>query len=163
ESALHGDWLVKAGSSIARAHVEGELPEPLAWVEPGTMILLLNRGIVGLLWVLSVVADGGFVRWLRARRRTWARSYRLRLTIALFAFFVLPALAFAVWSYQRLSTEAIGARDVLVRETLRSVAPITGDSTWLTTEATRLKTPILAYEAGELRHSSDPLLTSLAP
>ena len=163
ESALHGDWLVRAGSSVARAHVEVELREPLALVERGTLIVLLDLGIVGLLWTLSVVADGGFVRWLRARRRTWARSYRLRLTIALFAFFVLPALAFAVWSYQRLSTEAIGARDVLVRETLRSVAPITGDSSWLAAEANRLKTPILAYEAGELRGSSDPLLTSLAP
>jgi signal transduction histidine kinase len=163
ESALHGDWLVRAGSSVARAHVEVELREPLALVERGTLIVLLDLGIVGLLWTLSVVADGGFTRWLRARRRTWARSYRLRLTIALFAFFVLPAMAFAVWSYQRLSTEAIGARDVLVRETLRSVAPITGDSTWLPAEASRLKTPILAYEAGVLRGSSDPLLTSLAP
>ena len=163
ESALHGDWFIRTGSSIARAHVEVELREPLALIERGTLIVLLDLAIVGLLWILSVVADGGFVRWLRARRRTWARSYRLRLTIALFAFFVLPALAFAVWSYQRLSSEAIGARDVLVRETLRAVVPASGDSAWLVPESRRLKTPLLAYDGGQLRGASDPLLTSLAP
>jgi signal transduction histidine kinase len=163
ESALHGDWLARTGSGLARAHVEVELREPLALVERGTLIVLLDLGIVGLLWILSVVADGGFGRWLRARRRTWARSYRLRLTIALFAFFVIPAIAFAVWSYQRLSSEAVGARDVLVRETLRAVAPLGGDSAWLASESARLNTPLLAYLAGELHDASDPLLTSLAP
>src|SRR5690242_7122804 len=163
ESALHGDWIARTGRGLARAHIEVELREPLALVERGTLIVLLDLGIVGLLWILSVVADGGFGRWLRARRRTWARSYRLRLTIALFAFFVIPALAFAVWSYQRLSSEAVGARDVLVRETLRAVSPIDGDSTWLVDESNRLNTPLLAYTAGELRGASDPLLTSLAP
>ena len=164
ESALHGDWLVRAGSSVARVHVEVELREPLALVERGMLIVLLDLGIVGLLWILSVVADGGFVRWLRARRRTWGRSYRLRLTIALFAFFVVPALAFAVWSYQRLSSEAIGTRELLVRETLRSVSPVTGDSTWLgVREQPRSTRRSSLYEAGELRGASDPLLTSLAP
>jgi len=163
ESALHGDWLIRTGSGAARAHVEVELREPLALVERGTLIVLLDLGIVGLLWILSVVADGGFQRWLRARRRTWVRSYRLRLTIALFAFFVLPAIGFASWSYQRLSSEALGARDVLVRETLRAVVPAGSDSAWLASESTRLKTPILAFTAGELREASDPLLSELAP
>jgi signal transduction histidine kinase len=163
ESALHGDWFIRTGSGVARAHVEVELREPFALGERGMLIVLLDLGIVGLLWILSVVADGGFVRWLLARRRTWARSYRLRLTIALFAFFVLPALAFAGWSYQRLSSEAIGARDVLVRETLRSIVPVSGDSGWLAPESQRLKTPVLAFDAGELRDASDPLLLSLAP
>jgi two-component system nitrogen regulation sensor histidine kinase NtrY len=163
ESALHGDWVVRTGTGAAHAHVEVELREPLALVERGTLIGLLDLGIVGLLWILSVVADGGFVRWLRARRRTWARSYRSRLTIALFAFFVIPAIAFATWSYQRLSSEAVGARDVLVRETLRDVTLAPGDTGWLEAESARLKTPLLVYQAGELRHASDPLLMSLAP
>ncbi|MFL5612099.1 MAG: ATP-binding protein [Gemmatimonadaceae bacterium] len=163
ESALHGDWLVRTGSGVAHAHVEVELRAPLALVERGTLIVLLDLGIVGLLWIVSVVADGGFLRWLRGRRRTWARSYRLRLTLALFAFFVLPALGFAVWSYERLSSEAIGARDVLVREALRAVTPSVVDSSWLLPESNRLRTPLLAYEAGELRAASDPLLADLAP
>jgi signal transduction histidine kinase len=163
ESALHGDWLAHTGSGLARVHIEVELRNTVALVERGTLIVLLDLGIVGLLWILSVVADGGFVRWLRARRRTWARSYRLRLTLALFAFFVIPAIAFAVWSYQQLSGEAVGARDVLVRETLRAVSPNDTGSTWLADESVRLDTPLMAYFGGELRDASDPLLTSLAP
>src|SRR5262249_4289815 len=143
--------------------VEVELRPPAALVQRGTLIVLLDLGIVGLLWILSVVADGGFVRWLRARRRTWGRSYRLRLTLALFAFFVIPALAFALWSYQQLSEEAVRSRDVLVRETLRAVAPVEGDTGWVSHESGRLQTPLLLFVAGELRGASDPLLESLAP
>ena len=163
ENALHADWLVPTGAGVARAHIEVALRDPVALVERGTLIVLLDLGTVGLLWILSVVADGGFMRWLRARRRTWARSYRLRLTIALFAFFVIPALAFAAWSYQQLSGEAVSARDVLVRETLRAVAPPYDDTTWLQGESARLDTPLLEYVGGELRGASDPLLQALAP
>jgi two-component system nitrogen regulation sensor histidine kinase NtrY len=163
ENALHADWIVLTGNGIARAHLEVELRDPVALVERGTLIVLLDLATVGLLWILSVVADGGFGRWLRARRRTWARSYRLRLTIALFAFFVIPALGFAAWSYQQLSGEAVSARDVLVRETLRAVAPPNGDTSWIEGESARLDTPLLAYVAGELRSASDPLLQALAP
>ena len=163
ENALHADWLIPTGAGVARAHIEVALRDPVALIERGTLIVLLDLATVALLWILSVVADGGFMRWLRARRRTWARSYRLRLTIALFAFFVIPALAFAAWSYQQLSGEAVSARDVLVRETLRAVAPPYGDTTWLSGESARLDTPLLEYVDGELRAASDPLLQALAP
>jgi signal transduction histidine kinase len=163
EDALHADWLVPTGATLARAHVEVALRDPVALLQRGTLIVLLDLAIVGLLWILSVVADGGFIRWLRVRQSAWARSYRLRLSIALFAFFVIPALAFAAWSYQQLSSEAVSARDVLVRETLRAVAPPFGDTTWLVGESARLDTPLLEYVDGELRAASDPLLQSLAP
>jgi signal transduction histidine kinase len=164
ETALHGDWILRTGAGQAHAHVEVELRQPWALVQRGTLVILFDLAIVGLLWSLSVVADGGFGRWVRSRRRTWGRSYRLRLTIALFAFFVIPAIAFAAWSYQQLSVEAVHSRDVLVRETLRAVTPGEGgDSVWVAQEAGRLRTPLLLYLAGELRNASDPLFESLAP
>ena len=164
ESALHGDWIVRTGRGAAHAHVEVELRSPAELVQRGTLIVLLDLAIVGLLWTLSVVADGGFGRWLLLRRRTWARSYRLRLTIALFAFFVIPAVAFAAWSYQQLSADARRSREVLVRQTLRAVVPAAdGDSTWLERESAKVLTPLLLYVGGELRDASDPLFESLAP
>jgi hypothetical protein len=69
------------------------------------------------------------VRWLRARRAKWARSYRLQLTVVLFAFFFVPALAFALWSYRELQTDDQTARQLLVRETLRRVAIREHDAT----------------------------------
>jgi signal transduction histidine kinase len=163
ESALHGDWIVRTGRGAAHAHVEVELRSPAELVQRGTLIVLLDLAIVGLLWTLSVVADGGLGRWLLLRRRTWARSYRLRLTIALFAFFVIPAVAFAAWSYQQLSADARRSREVLVRQTLRAVVPAEGDSAWLERESAKVLTPLLLYVGGELRDASDPLFESLAP
>ncbi|HKR99179.1 MAG TPA: hypothetical protein VJU79_06660, partial [Candidatus Dormibacteraeota bacterium] len=40
DSALHGDWLVRTGSGVARAHMEVELRAPLALAERGTLIVL---------------------------------------------------------------------------------------------------------------------------
>ncbi|HKO15257.1 MAG TPA: ATP-binding protein [Gemmatimonadaceae bacterium] len=163
EDALHGDWSVHTGTGLSRAHVEVQLRPLSALVQRGTLIVLLDLAIVGVLWLLSVFADGGVGRWLRARRRTWVRSYRLRLTLALFAFFVIPALAFAVWSYRQLSADAVQSRELLVKETLRAVAPVDSTSRWVENESGRLATPLLLYSGGELRDASDPLYESLSP
>src|SRR5947207_13307460 len=49
-------------------------------------------------------------------------SYRLRLAAALAGFFVLPVLAFAVWSFARISNEVRDDSDLLIRQTLKDAA-----------------------------------------
>ncbi len=160
---LHGDGVARTGTGAASAHVEVELRRPYDLVQRGALIVLLDLAIVGVLWLASVVADGGAGRWFRARRRTWGRSYRARLSLALFAFFVMPALAFAVWSYQQLATDARQSRELLVGETLRALTPPPGAPLWLPAESSRLDTPLMLYRGGELRETSDPLYNDLAP
>ena len=160
---LHGDWIAASGRGASRVHAEVEIGPLFALVQRGTLIVLLNLGIVALLWLTSVLADGIVVRWMAVRRRQWARSYRLRLTFALFAFFMVPAIAFAIWSYQQLSTDAARARQLLVRETLRSVSTSGAGTGWLANESRRLGTPLLAYRNGALVAASDTLLEELAP
>lgn len=160
---LHGDWIAPIGNGFARVHAEVELRPLFALVQRGTLIALLNLAIVGLLWLTSVLADGIVVRWIAVRRRRWARSYRIRLTFALFGFFMVPAIAFAIWSYQQLSTDAARARELLVRETLRSVTPTGNLHTWLPNESRRLESPLFAYDGGRLLAASDSLLEELAP
>ncbi|HEX4684578.1 MAG TPA: ATP-binding protein [Gemmatimonadaceae bacterium] len=160
-SLIHGDWVISTGTRTVPAHVEVELTELKALIQRGALIVLFDLAIVGLLWLVSVVADGGGGRWLRARRRTWGRSYRARLSWALFAFFVLPAAAFAIWSYGNLSQGATESRRVLVNETLRALVP--PPSAPLAAESNRLDTPLLLYRNGELRSASDPLFDFLAP
>ncbi len=159
---LHGDWMVATGTGAVPAHVEVELRGPDALVQRGALIVLLDLAIVTLLWLASVVADGGAGRLFRARRRTWGRSYRARLSLALFAFFVLPAVAFAVWSYEQLATDATQSRAVLVSETLRALAP-PDTALWLPSESDRLDTPLFLFRGGELRQTSDDLYNDLAP
>jgi nitrogen fixation/metabolism regulation signal transduction histidine kinase len=115
------------------------------------------------LWLLNVAADGGIARWVRARQRTWRRSYRARLTLALFAFFVIPASAFAVWSYRQLLVDARQTRMLLVHETLRAVAPPGEEPAWIAGESGRLDTPLLLYRDGRLDAAGDPLHETLAP
>ncbi|MFN2566984.1 MAG: ATP-binding protein [Gemmatimonadaceae bacterium] len=160
---LHGDYPVETGDGVARAHVEIELRSNLALLQRGTLIVLLNLAIVGSLWLLNVAADGGIARWARARQRTWRRSYRARLSLALFAFFVIPASAFAVWSYRQLLLDARQTRMLLVHETLRAVTPPEDESAWVAAESGRLDTPLLLYRAGLLAAAGDPLHEALAP
>jgi two-component system nitrogen regulation sensor histidine kinase NtrY len=162
-SQLHGDGIVRTGTGAAAVHVEVELRPLYALVQRGALIVLLDLAIVGLLWLASVIADGGAGRWLRARRRTWGRSYRVRLSLALFAFFIIPALAFAVWSYGQLATDATQSRELLISATLRALTPPPNVPLWLPAESDRLDTPLLLYQGGELREASDPLYADLAP
>jgi two-component system nitrogen regulation sensor histidine kinase NtrY len=162
-SQLHGDGMVSAGTSVTAAHVEVELRPLYALLERGALIVMLDLAIVGLLWLASVVADGGAGRWIRARRRRWGRSYRSRLSLALFAFFIIPAIAFAIWSYGQLATDAGQSRRLLVSETLRALTPPPNAPLWLPAESDRLDTPLFLYQAGELRGASDALYADLAP
>ncbi|HYD54638.1 MAG TPA: ATP-binding protein, partial [Gemmatimonadaceae bacterium] len=160
---LHGDYPVRAGADVARAHVEVELRPIDALFERGTLIVLLDLLLVGALWLLAVLADGGVSRWLRVRRRSWRRSYRARLTLALFTFFVVPAGAFATWSYRQLAVDARRSRELLVRETLRAVDPYDDGGDWLDRESRRLGSPLLHYDRGQLVAASDALYEALAP
>jgi signal transduction histidine kinase len=158
---LHGDWTLTGAPRPTRAHVEVELRPFDAMLQRGALVLLLDLLIIGVLWTLAAAADGGLRRWISARQRVWARSYRARLTIVLFGFFVVPALVFALWSSRRLLTGDREARELLVRETLRAVADeAMGD---LSAASVQFDTPLLLYAPGQLRRTSDPLFEALSP
>jgi signal transduction histidine kinase len=114
-----------------------------------------------LIWAASAIVEGGFIRWLRSRTATWLRSYRGRLTLALFAFFVIPALSFAAWSYQRLRGDDRQVRELLVRETLNPAAgedPVAHEL-----HHARGETPVFLYSGSILVSSSDSLYEMIAP
>lgn len=163
KTQLHGDATVRIGTTSKSAHVEVELRPLYALVQRGALLVMLDLALVGLLWLASVVADGGAGRWMRARRRTWGRSFRTRLSIALFVFFIIPAIAFAVWSYGNLASDARQSRALLVSETLRALAMPSLSTIQLAAESDRLDTPLFLYASGELRGTSDPLYDDLAP
>ncbi|HJQ09926.1 MAG TPA: ATP-binding protein [Gemmatimonadaceae bacterium] len=159
---LHGDRLVSTSAGTVRAHIEIDLRSPWARGERGVLILLLDLLVAGLFWLLGAAAERGFLRWLRVRAARWIYTYHARLTLALFAFFVLPAIAFAVWSYQRLRSDDLQTREVLVHETLRAV--VSGnDYQQLPGAARRFDTPLFLYSNSMLANTSDSLLDVLSP
>ena len=162
-STLRGILPVQGDRGIARAVVDVELRPIDALVQRGALLVLLNLAIVGALWALTVVADGRLARWLRARRQRWRRSFRARLSLALFLFFVIPAAAFAVWSYQQLVDDGRQSRILLVRESLRAATRPDTTQAWIAQESRRLDTPLLMYRGGRLAQASEPLYEALAP
>ncbi len=158
---LHGDWPVRVPTGAARAHVEVDLRGLDSLVPRGGLLMLLDIAAVGLVWLLGAIADGRVGRWLRLRRRR-LRSYRSRLSLALFAFFLVPAAVFALWSWQQLYDDAQASRRLLVTETVRAVSGI-GQPEWLRRESTRLDTKLLLYRSGVLSAASDSLFAELAP
>ena len=161
-SELHGDWLVPGAGDGARAHVEVELRDLGVLIPRGALIVLLDLFILAVLWTVVAMSDGGVVRWARARMGAWSRSYRGQLTVTLFAFFMIPAGAFALWSYSRLIQSDQESRVLLLRETLRAVAAI-GAADNLSAVSERFDTPLLAYQGGQLVRASDSLYAQLAP
>lgn len=159
---LHGDWLVPGAGEGARAHVEVELRDLGVLAPRGALIVLLDLIILAVLWTVVAMSDGGVGRWARARLGAWSRSYRGQLTVTLFAFFMIPAGAFALWSYSRLIQSDRESRVLLLRETLRAVAKI-GAADDLSAVSERFDTPLLAYQDGQLVRASDSLYSQLAP
>jgi nitrogen fixation/metabolism regulation signal transduction histidine kinase len=158
---LHGDRIIATPNGPARAHIEVELRSLDLLLQRGTLVVLFDLVLLLGLWTLSVIPGGAFGRWLRARRLRWSRSYRARLTVALFLFFVIPAGIFALWSYRRLQDEVRQSRELLVRETLRAGAGAE-DLEKLEAIGDRLQTPLFLYRDGALRRASAALHESLA-
>ncbi|HJP85082.1 MAG TPA: ATP-binding protein [Gemmatimonadaceae bacterium] len=159
---LHGDRLISTSTGTMRAHLEIDLRSIWARAERGVLVLLLNLLVAGFFWLLAAVTEKGFGRWLRVRAARWIYTYHARLTLALFAFFVIPAIAFAVWSYERLRGDDLQTREVLVQETLRAVES-GNEYRQLAGAARRFETPLFLYSNSMLIGSSDSLLDALSP
>ncbi len=159
---LHGDWqLPSTGGLSRRLHAVVDLRSFDALVTRGVLLVLLDLGVLGSIWLLIVVAEGTLPRWWRQRRRELLGSYRARLSAALFACFLVPSLLFGLWSFRRLNADDRQSRDLLVRETLRAVAAL--DSVSLAQASARFESPLFLYAGGLLLATSDPLLDALAP
>jgi two-component system nitrogen regulation sensor histidine kinase NtrY len=160
---LHGDWQLRnPGGLSRRLHAVVELRSFDVLATRGVLVVMLDLAVLGLVWLLIVSADGALLRWWRQRRREILSSYRTRLTVALFACFLLPSVLFGLWSFRRLQADDRQARDLLVRETLRGIATST-DSVQLQAAAIRFETPLFLYADGLLVGTSDPVLDAIAP
>lgn len=160
---LHGDWYLPADEgAVRRIHATVELRSLDALVMRGTLLVFLDLAILGTLWILVLVADGLLPRWWRQRHPELLRSFRVRLSGALFAAFVIPSALFGWWSFQRLQVEDAQRRNLVVRETLRGIAAA-ASAEELSAAATSFETPLFLYADGILASTSDPLLDALAP
>ena len=162
ESEMHGDHIVRTSLGAMRVHIEIELRSLGILLQRGALTVMIDLVLLFVLWMIAALPDGRVLKRLRVGVRRWGTSYRSRLTVVLFAFFVIPALIFALWSYERLRSEDRQSRDLVLREALRGIS---------TDEEARrgaslvghTDIPLLLYRNGELSGASQPLFDALAP
>ncbi|HYV98003.1 MAG TPA: HAMP domain-containing sensor histidine kinase, partial [Gemmatimonadaceae bacterium] len=163
---LHSEWHVPSGpKESARVIADVTFDAYDTLLAHGLLVVLFDLFIVLTLGMGGLLADGALGRWVRMRSAEWRRSYRLQLTLALFAFFVVPALAFALWSYSRLQADDRSARELVVRETLRraEVRDSTVNTPQPVIDHVPTDVPLLTYRSGQLVAARDTLHMSLAP
>ena len=126
---IREDWSVRneyplelpGGPRVVHASIDLRGPVPL-YVR-GVLVVLLDAAVLALLWLVAELIAG--VRLRPPRWRSLSRSFRIRLAATLGAFFLLPAIGFAAWSFARLAEEVERSRDLLITQTLRD-AVLTG-------------------------------------
>jgi signal transduction histidine kinase len=157
--------LLPSGTRVVHAAVD--LRGPLPLFVRGVLVVLLDAAVLASLWFLAEVVSGA--RPPRPRWRSLSRSFRIRLAGTLGAFFILPAVGFAAWSFTRLAEEVERSRDLLITQTLRDAAITAGGSLRggpgveerLRELSRRIDADLALYQGGRLVGASTQVLEDL--
>jgi signal transduction histidine kinase len=158
--------LLPGGTRVVHAAVDLRGPVPL--FVRGILVVLLDAGVLASLWFLAEVVSGAPPP--RPRWRSLSRSFRIRLAATLGAFFILPAVGFAAWSFTRLAEEVERSRDLLITQTLRDAAITAGGSLSgggpgvderLRELSRRIDADLALYQGGRLVGTSTKVLEDL--
>ncbi len=145
-----------------QAHARIDVPAGWSLIQRGTLLVAADLALLFALSAAAGLTRAGAWRWWRLRRRSIRGSYRLRLTVVLLLFFVVPLSVLTTWSFQRLRIDDAEKRELLVREFLRAVDR-SGERPELVQASRRIGVPLLGYSVGRLVDVSDELFGALAP
>jgi signal transduction histidine kinase len=125
---IRGERVVDLPGGRRHVHAQVDLGGFSALLQRGLLLLVLDFGLLAALWLVVDHVGGRLV----PNVRTWVpralRSLRARLTVSLAAFFVLPTVALAVWSYERQGDEFRRSRELLIARTLRDASSALEDA-----------------------------------
>ncbi|MEO5510600.1 MAG: HAMP domain-containing sensor histidine kinase [Longimicrobiales bacterium] len=120
------------------------------------LIVALDLLVLLGLWVAGALARG-IVPISPAAARQWLSSFRARVTIALFAFFLIPTIVFGYVAYRALAQEVERATRLVAERAVAQVAaefPVQTNN--LLEMSSHTDTDVLRYRGGELIASSSP-------
>jgi two-component system, NtrC family, nitrogen regulation sensor histidine kinase NtrY len=164
---LRSDFPLMLSGTAQVVHAEIDLRGPVPLLVRGVLVVLLDAAVLALLWFLAELVAGA--RAPHLRWRSLARSFRVRLAVTLGAFFIVPAVGFAAWSFVRLANEAERSRDLLITQTLRD-AVVAGGGAFQTDApppnrllrlSRRLDADLVFYQGGVLTGASNGILVDL--
>ncbi|MGD2068922.1 MAG: ATP-binding protein, partial [Gemmatimonadota bacterium] len=143
------------------AHYLVDLSGPLALTARATLLLVLNLGIMLLVWAsVRAILLGG--RPGPADIRPLLGSFRARVTLALFAFFLLSNAIFGTLAYRTISGAAERAARVLAERVVRDGAAIYNQvGGQMELLARQVGADLLEFRDGELLEGSSEELVEL--
>jgi len=163
---IRGERVIALPGGHRHVHAQVDLGGLSALLQRGLLLLVLDFGVLAALWLVVDVVGGRFgrnvARWLPQVHR----SLRARLTVSLAAFFVLPTVAFALWSYARQGDEFRRSRELLIARTLQDAAAAlesdtVSDAQELPDVAQRVDAELVLSRGGVLEAGSAPVLADL--
>jgi len=164
---VRGEVRADVPGGARHLHAAVPLGAPSGLLLRGTLLLVMDLAVLGLLWFLGEAVTGRVKMPAVVREVLERRSYRARLGLAFAVFFVAPTVGFAGWTATRLRTEARRSRDIAIRQTLLDATGSTREfanmpavlaEAMLEDLGGRLDAALLLYDAGRLRQSSEPVL-----
>jgi two-component system, NtrC family, nitrogen regulation sensor histidine kinase NtrY len=146
---------------------EGPVHAHLVLGLPGLPLLLVRATLL-----VAAILGSFFGLWLLARmicrelsvqaafRAPWLRSFRGRLSIALFVFFLLPTIVFGAVSYGAVAREVVRSAAAMAQQALDQAAARLPDST-LGELGAAVRTDLLLYHQGTLVGATAPEVLEL--
>jgi signal transduction histidine kinase len=168
--AARGERQVELRDGWHHVHLRVFLRGPWALLVRGLLIVGLDIALLAGIWLFGSIIVDGWRAPLPEFVGTLRTSYRAQLTSVLVAFFVLPVLAFAAWSFARLADESHRSGDLLIRQTLRDAAggaeEVAGDrpdsrGRSLVELGRGLNAELWLYRSGILLGTSSPVMAEL--
>ena len=163
---IRGERVLELPGGPRHVHAQVDLGGLSSLLQQGLLLLVLDFGVLAALWLVVELVSGRLVPNLRAWIPRVRRSLRARLTVSLAAFFVVPTVALAAWSYARQEDEFLRSRELLMTRTLRDAGAALEDATTdparaLGDVAENVDAELVLSQGGQLVASSAPLLRDL--
>ena len=138
------------------AHLLVPVPPLGVWLARAALLTAFNLLVLLLLWTAGAFASGSSPvaggAW-----SAWLGSFRARVTVALFGFFLLPTAAFGYVAYRALAQEVERATaGVAARAARQAVAEFAESRGDLRELASHAGADVLRYHRGELLDVSSP-------
>jgi len=170
--SVRGERRVELSDGVHHVHLRVDLQQggPWALLVRGALVVVLDAVLLGAAWLASLLLVAGGRPRLQPVLAGLRTSYRVRLTAALAGFFVVPVMAFALWSFAQLRDDARQDGDLLIRQTLRDAATTAGAAVSdratnvdraIRELADRLDADLWLYQDGVLTATSAPVLDEL--
>ena len=152
--AWRSEMLLREGTDIYHAHLEVRLAPAGVRLARGMLLIALDLFLLTLLWALGRVVrgdppipPGGWVGWLA--------GFRVRLIVALFAFFLLPTAVFGWAAYRALADEVVRAATEVAERAVQHAGTLVVPA-GLEEAARRTGEDLLYYQRGRLGAASLP-------